>query len=183
MQTLLFFQAFFSFPGSEEHPPETAALNPFAGGADPLTVVLLFVLLCILVWWLLRTQTDQVEPVAGGDHGHDHGHHEEGHAPAHHAAAEMAAPAPVEISAPLTPDDLKVLEGIGPKVAEVLNAAGITTFAQLADAAPDQLQAVLNEAGYKYMNPTTWPAQARLAAAGDWDGLKKMQDELTAGRS
>ena len=75
------------------------------------------------------------------------------------------------------------MEGIGPKVSSVLNAAGIMTFAQLAAAPVEALQAVLDAAGYQYMNPASWPEQARLAAAGDWDALKTLQDELNAGRS
>ena len=79
-------------------------------------------------------------------------------------------------------DDLTVIEGIGPKVAELLGAAGITTFAQLADTDAESIQEMLDAAGLKMMDATTWPAQAKLAAEGDMDGLKKMQDNLSAGR-
>jgi large subunit ribosomal protein L21 len=79
-------------------------------------------------------------------------------------------------------DDLTMIEGIGPKVAEILGEAGITTFAELADTDADRIQEMLDAAGLKMMDATTWPAQAKLAAAGDMDGLKKMQDDLSAGR-
>jgi large subunit ribosomal protein L21 len=79
-------------------------------------------------------------------------------------------------------DDLTLIEGIGPKVAEILGEAGITTFAGLANTDAERIQEMLDAAGLKMMDATTWPAQAKLAAAGDMDGLKKMQDDLSAGR-
>lgn len=79
-------------------------------------------------------------------------------------------------------DDLVTLEGIGPKVAKVLNEAGIVTFTDLATADLERVQGVLNAAGLQYMNPAGWIEQAKLAAAGDLDGLAKLQDELKGGR-
>lgn len=79
-------------------------------------------------------------------------------------------------------DDLTKIEGIGPKVSKTLSAAGISTFEALANAKVEDIQNILSEAGLKMMDATSWPAQAKLAAAGDWDGLKKMQDELSGGR-
>jgi predicted flap endonuclease-1-like 5' DNA nuclease len=80
-------------------------------------------------------------------------------------------------------DDLEVIEGIGPKIAELLYAAGVKTFAQLASAAPARIQAVLDAAGanFKLADPGTWPDQADLAARNRWAALKAMQDGLTAG--
>jgi len=81
-------------------------------------------------------------------------------------------------------DDLKKIEGVGPKIAEILTAAGIDTFEKIAGSDADALRAVLEAAGsrYKMFDPTTWPEQAKLAAAGDWDGLKALQGELSGGR-
>ncbi len=79
-------------------------------------------------------------------------------------------------------DDLTIIEGIGPKVAKVLDKAGISTFAALAEANAADIQEILNSAGLKMMDATSWPAQAKLAAEGDMDGLKEMQDGLSAGR-
>ncbi len=79
-------------------------------------------------------------------------------------------------------DDLESLEGIGPKVAKVLNEAGIHTFADLANAQAADVQKILNSAGLQMMNPEGWIEQARLAARGDMDGLAKLQDELKGGR-
>ncbi|MEM7163110.1 MAG: 50S ribosomal protein L21 [Bacteroidota bacterium] len=80
-------------------------------------------------------------------------------------------------------DDLKKIEGIGPKCAEHLNNGGINTFADLADAKIERLQEILDAAGprYKIINPSTWAEQAVLARDGKWDELKKLQDELDGG--
>nr|WP_235297468.1 30S ribosomal protein S1 [Portibacter marinus] len=81
-------------------------------------------------------------------------------------------------------DDLKKIEGIGPKIAEKLGEAGINTFSELAAAEVDKLNEILEEAGprYKMHDPTTWPQQAELAAADKWDELEKLQGELDGGR-
>ncbi|MEO0896051.1 MAG: 50S ribosomal protein L17 [Bacteroidota bacterium] len=95
------------------------------------------------------------------------------------ATKAKAAEAPA-----VTNDDLTKIEGIGPKVQETLNAAGITTFAQLTEAGADKLKEILTEAGgaMKSMNPTTWGDQAQLAADGKWDELTALQDELDGGK-
>jgi len=80
------------------------------------------------------------------------------------------------------PDDLTVLEGIGPKVAKVLNGAGITTFEELAHARAEEIQRALDAAGLQMLNPEGWIEQAKFAATGNTDGLKKLQDELKGGR-
>ncbi|MCB0763580.1 MAG: 50S ribosomal protein L27 [Flavobacteriales bacterium] len=81
-------------------------------------------------------------------------------------------------------DDLRKVEGIGPKIAEVFNAAGIGTFAELAATSADRLKELLTEAGPAFAShdPGTWPKQAELAAAGKWDELKAWQDELNGGK-
>ncbi len=81
-------------------------------------------------------------------------------------------------------DDLKKVEGIGPKIAELLSTGGFDTFAKLSEANVDDLQNILNEAGSRYAshNPTTWPEQAALAAADKWEELKELQDKLNGGR-
>lgn len=81
-------------------------------------------------------------------------------------------------------DDYKKIEGIGPKIAELLHGAGLKTFQNLADADVEKLKGILEEAGsrYKMHDPTTWPQQAGLAAEGKWDELKTLQDELDGGK-
>ncbi len=84
--------------------------------------------------------------------------------------------------APSEPDVLKKLEGIGPKVEQVLNESGITTYAELAKSDADKLREILAEAKLQMMNPDSWAEQAGLAAKGEWDALEKLQDELKGGR-
>ncbi len=81
-------------------------------------------------------------------------------------------------------DDFRKIEGIGPKIADLLYTAGISTFAELAKTDVAKIKSILEEAGsrYKTHDPTTWPAQAEIAATGDWDKLKAWQEELDGGR-
>jgi predicted flap endonuclease-1-like 5' DNA nuclease len=82
-------------------------------------------------------------------------------------------------------DDLKRIEGIGPKLSTVLGEAGIRTFAALADTDVDRLEKILEEADprlLRLVNPSTWPEQAALASAGDWEALEALQNELKVGR-
>ena len=95
---------------------------------------------------------------------------------------EKPAPVVVPVPAKPTPDDLAIVEGIGPKIASLFQAAGITTFGQLAATDVERLRQILREAGIRIDDPTTWPEQARLAAAGEWDKLKALQDQLKGGR-
>jgi large subunit ribosomal protein L21 len=81
-------------------------------------------------------------------------------------------------------DDLEKIEGIGPKIAELMSSAGITTFAQLAGTPVDRLRGILAAAGSSFAthDPGTWPEQAALAAKGDWVAFKALTDELVAGK-
>ncbi len=81
-------------------------------------------------------------------------------------------------------DDLKKIEGVGPKAAEALVNAGIATFADLAKADPDKIKEILTDASSRmaHLEPGTWPEQAQLAAEGKWDELKELQDKLNGGK-
>ena len=81
-------------------------------------------------------------------------------------------------------DDLKIVEGIGPKIAELLNKAGIMTWKALSETAPSRIKEILDAAGpsYQIHDPSTWPEQAGLADNGKWEALKKLQDELDGGK-
>ena len=87
-------------------------------------------------------------------------------------------------SAKVKADDLTIVEGIGPKINELLNKNGVYTFAQLALADPVSIKGFLDAAGpnYRIHDPGTWPAQSQLAADGKWDELRKWQDELNKGK-
>lgn len=86
-------------------------------------------------------------------------------------------------SKPAKADDLKKIEGIGPKAAEALVAAGVDTFAKLAKKSVDEIRIILTGASstLAHLDPQTWAQQAQLAADGKWDELKKWQDELNGG--
>jgi predicted flap endonuclease-1-like 5' DNA nuclease len=81
-------------------------------------------------------------------------------------------------------DDLTRIEGIGPKIQQLLNDAGILTWGQLATAPVDRLKNILHLAGERFQihDPTSWPDQAKLAAEGRWDELDELQDILQGGR-
>ena len=81
-------------------------------------------------------------------------------------------------------DDLKIIEGIGPKAAETLVAAGIVTFADLAATSAEKLKEILDasEGNFNAADPTTWTQQAQLAADGKMDELKELQDRLNGGK-
>jgi predicted flap endonuclease-1-like 5' DNA nuclease len=96
----------------------------------------------------------------------------------HEAHAEPEMPVVQEKSA----DDLTMIEGIGPKVSKILNDVGIMSFAELAAADAARVERALDEAGLQMMDPEGWIEQAKLAARGDMEGLKKLQDELKGGR-
>ncbi|MDQ2691777.1 MAG: 50S ribosomal protein L21 [Chloroflexota bacterium] len=79
-------------------------------------------------------------------------------------------------------DDLTRIEGIGPKVSKLLNAAGISTFEALAGTPVADLEKILTDADLQMMDATTWPQQAELAAKGDWEALEKLKTKLSGGR-
>jgi predicted flap endonuclease-1-like 5' DNA nuclease len=84
----------------------------------------------------------------------------------------------------LRQDDLKVVEGIGPKIEEIFHAAGIRTWRQLASTDPKRLKELLDAAGpnFQIHDPSTWPTQGGLLADGKLREFKELTDRLTAGR-
>lgn len=112
-------------------------------------------------------------------------------------AAKKAKPAQVEAkdeekkekaapkkAAKAKADDLTLIEGVGPKIAEVLAGAGLADFAGVAAKSAEELKAILVAAGDQFNTAVTdtWPEQAKLAADGKFDELKKWQDELDGGK-
>ena len=112
------------------------------------------------------------------------------------AAPKKAAPAPKKATKTkvekivlpsgkkIKQDDLKMVEGIGPKIEGLLNAGGIITWADLANAPVENVQKILDEAGprYRMHSPTTWAKQAKLADQAKWQDLEDLQDRLIGGR-
>ena len=154
----------------------TAFTSPFQAAGEQsgipwwVGVLIILVLLGLLLWWWLRSRrgkeaipTDKAGAVV--------------------PARVPGAAAPVARPAPPTPDDLKRIEGIGPKISGVLQAASITTFAQLAATDVSLLRQILTEADLAALaDPSTWPEQANLAAAGKWGELEALQGKLKGGR-
>jgi len=135
-----------------------------------IIVVLLFALFLWWLWWSRRGEEKAMpavepKPVAPM-----------------RAAEVIEVPAKAAEAVPPQPDDLEIIEGIGPKIAGLLKAAGIMTFAQLAEADLARVQAILTAANLRLADPSTWADQARLAAAGDWAGLEAFQSQLKGGR-
>ncbi|OQX83963.1 hypothetical protein B6D60_09870 [candidate division KSB1 bacterium 4484_87] len=89
-----------------------------------------------------------------------------------------------EIAKAPRPDELTKVEGIGPKIASLLIADGIMDLEDLSKTSVDRLNKILEKAGTRYniADAGTWPEQAALAVRGEWDELKKLQDELKGGR-
>ena len=100
------------------------------------------------------------------------------------AAETAAAPAKKATKAKSTGDDLTIIEGIGPKIADLFIAEGIATFAQLADTSVERMTEILHAAGSRFSmhKPDTWAQQSALARDGKMDELKTLQDELNAGK-
>jgi predicted nucleic acid-binding Zn-ribbon protein len=100
------------------------------------------------------------------------------------SAEQLAAGAGILGLSKLGMDDLKVVEGIGPKIDELLVAGGITTWHQLSNTPVERIQSVLDAAGpsFRVANPATWARQAGLLANARWAEFKMLTDELTAGR-
>ena len=97
------------------------------------------------------------------------------------AKKEVAKPAAKEATtAKVEADDLKKIEGIGPKIASTLNEAGILTFADLAKTTAEKISEIISDVRGNHVTDT-WPAQAQLAADGKWDELKELQDRLDGG--
>ncbi len=96
------------------------------------------------------------------------------------ASAKITLPSGKKVKA----DDLKLVEGIGPKIEGLLHAAGIKTWADLAGADTDRLKAILDEAGSQYNmhDPSTWAKQAQLAHDGNWEELETYQEHLKGGK-
>jgi NADH-quinone oxidoreductase subunit E len=102
------------------------------------------------------------------------------------ARPATAAPpgAPQTLSAPRggSPDDLKLIWGVGPKLEKGLNRIGIYHFDQIAELSPEQLRWVeeqLND-GFASAHRDKWIEQAAKLAAG-WRPQSQAGDKPTSG--
>ena len=152
---------------------------------SPWLALIIFIIVVLIVWWAL-TRTAKTHKPDLEVHKHEEVHAKE-EAPAPAAVAVEAPVLPTRLAqsaqtAPLLPDDLTILEGIGPKINKLLHEAGIVTFAHLAATDVSELKAILDPAKLQFIDPSTWAEQAKLAAAGKFDELKVLTDSLKGGR-
>lgn len=81
-------------------------------------------------------------------------------------------------------DDLKVVEGIGPKIEGLFHNFDIKTWKALSDVSVAKCQEVLDSGGdrYKIHDPSSWPMQAKMCYENKWKDLLKWQDEHKHGK-
>lgn len=171
---------------------QRTALAVFVGLVLAATGLLLF---AWLLWWLWnreRADIGQIEieidvkaSLPGDKPGVRHGETlmESGDLPPREE--DLPEPGEPESSLAAETDDLRRVEGIGPKIASVLAGAGISTFADLAHTEAGRINEILEQTDprlRRLADPTTWPEQAALAASGDWEALASLQSELRGGR-
>ena len=120
-----------------------------------LIIIVIILIVVFLVWSMLKSDEEEVTVQTADE------------------------PEPAE---PVTPDDLTKIEGVGPKINQLLQDAGFQTFGLLAKADVNEIDKLLDEAKLTFADASTWPDQAKLAADGDWDTLEKLQDNLKGGK-
>ena len=100
------------------------------------------------------------------------------------ATATESASVAIELPKGVKQDDLTLIEGVGPKIAEILSTNGLDTWAKVAASTPEAIKEMLVAAGPRFQmhNPGSWPKQAGLAATGKFEELKTLQDELDGGK-
>jgi predicted flap endonuclease-1-like 5' DNA nuclease len=100
------------------------------------------------------------------------------------AAAPLdASPASLAASEPEAPaggDDFTRMKGVGPKLADRLNALGVTSFAQIAALTPEQAAALDAELGIFQgrIHRDRWIEQAAFLARGDTAGYEAVFGKL-----
>lgn len=107
--------------------------------------------------------------------------------PAAPVAAAAATAAAVDLAAARAAgfamkgaDDLTIIEGVGPKINELMKTHGVNTFADVARSSVPNLQKVLDAGGphFRLANPKTWPQQAQMVVDNRWSALKTFQDQM-----
>ena len=97
---------------------------------------------------------------------------------------KVSSPVPQKY-AHLGQDDLKIVEGIGPKIEELLKASNIMSWKDLATADVATLKSILGGGGERFQmhDPSSWADQSALAVEGKWKELEEYQDLLVGGRT
>ena len=157
-------------------------INPFEGENKSFSWwwlgIKVGVISALIVWWWLDQQNKkQMQQTSGADSLGD-----AKSIPLPDEALQVKSIRSVSQAAPIKPDDLRKIEGIGPKIQATLQDAGLETFTQVAAAKPADLNQILVDAGIRIGYPDTWPEQAALAAKDEWDALNELQGTLQGGR-
>jgi predicted flap endonuclease-1-like 5' DNA nuclease len=81
-------------------------------------------------------------------------------------------------------NDLKIIEGIGPKIEKLFHNFEIKSWEDLSEVSVKKCQDVLDSGGdrYRIHNPGSWPMQAKMADEGRWKALARWQEEHKAGK-
>lgn len=81
-------------------------------------------------------------------------------------------------------DDLKVVEGIGPKIEGLFHNYNIKTWKALSDTSVAKCQEVLDSGGAKYQihDPASWPMQAKMCYENKWKELHQWQEKHKHGK-
>ena len=80
-------------------------------------------------------------------------------------------------------DSFEIIEGIGPKIADLFRANGTNTFSELAALSQADMVKVLENGGshFKLANPSTWAQQAQMCHENRWIELRNLQKTLHGG--
>ena len=99
-------------------------------------------------------------------------------------AAFNAAAAKAALGKKVEKDDLKIVEGIGPKIQGLFHNFDIKTWKALSETSANKCQEVLNSGGKRYRihDPASWPMQAKMAHEGHWEQLAEWQEKHRAGK-
>jgi large subunit ribosomal protein L17 len=146
-------------------------------------ILLIIVIVIFIVWWALLRNAKTYKPDFDL-HGHEEAAHapEETQAETEPVAAEEAPPTEMAAPEEVQTDDLTVIEGIGPKINQLLHGAGIQTYAQLAAANVVTLRSILEPAGLHFIDPESWVEQAGLLNEGKIEDFEALKGRLRGGR-
>lgn len=81
-------------------------------------------------------------------------------------------------------NDLKLIEGIGPKIESLFHNFDIRSWGDLAGCSVEKCNEVLASGGdrYRLHDPSSWPMQAMMAHQGEWKNLARWQEEHKHGK-
>ena len=138
-------------------------------------IAIVFAIGWVIAWWIANEKANRLRQALSAQ--------EDELGSCHQARESFTMPSQPAIHR-INRDDLKAIEGIGPKIEALLHSHGILTFSDLAGTAPARLAEILRVAGpnLQFHDPTSWPQQSSLARDGRWEELHDLQAHLDGGR-